>query len=196
MTAEAERQKRSKFGLGALMPVAIFALLAVIFVVALNSGDPSKLPSALIGKPAPETFLKPLEGLNDAGQPIPGIDVSLLAGGGVKLVNVWASWCGPCRVEHPFLMELEKRPDIKMVGINYKDKPSNARQFLGSHGNPYGFVGVDNTGRAAVDWGVYGVPETFVVDGKGVIRYKHVGPLSAEAVEQKIIPAIKSAAGS
>lgn len=196
MVAKAERPKRPSFGLGAFMPVVIFAFLAVLFVIALNSGDPSKLPSVLIGKSAPETFLKPLEKLSDSGQPVPGIDVSLLAGPGVKVVNIWASWCGPCRVEHPYLMELAKRSEIKMVGINYKDKPSNARQFLGSHGNPYSFVGVDDNGRAAVNWGVYGVPETFVVDGKGVIRYKHVGPISAEALEQKIIPAITDAAGS
>ena len=96
------------------------------------------------------------------------------------MVNVWASWCAPCRIEHPLLMELAKRTDIALFGINYKDEPENAARFLGTLGQPFAAVGMDRDGRAAVDWGVYGVPETFIVDGQGIIRYKHIGPLTPE----------------
>lgn len=159
-----------------LLPVLVFAALALLFGVRLFAGDPSKVPSALIGRPVPAFALPALPGLNEAGAPVPGLSVEDLKGR-VTIVNVWASWCGPCREEHPALMELAKDPAFRVVGINYKDQSENARRFLGALGNPFKAVGVDASGRAAIDWGVYGVPETFVVGPDGTIRHKHIGPI-------------------
>jgi cytochrome c biogenesis protein CcmG, thiol:disulfide interchange protein DsbE len=156
-----------------LIPVLLFAGLATVFFVGL-SGEPGKLPSALIDKPVP-TFSLP--GIDQLG--VPGLSDGDLKKGGVTVVNVWASWCGPCREEHPQLMELAQRADITLVGINNKDVPGNARRFLVALGQPFAAVGADVDGRVTIDWGGYGVPETFIVDGKGNIRHKHVGPLSA-----------------
>jgi cytochrome c biogenesis protein CcmG/thiol:disulfide interchange protein DsbE len=125
--------------------------------------------------------LPPLEGLARDGAPLPGVTPAGLKGG-VTLVNVFASWCGPCREEHPVLMRLAQDSRIRLVAINYKDSPENARRFLGGLGNPYAAVGVDAKGRAAIDWGVYGVPETFLIGRDGTIRYKFVGPLTDETV--------------
>ena len=160
----------------ALAPIVIFGLLALIFWIGL-SRDPGELPSALIGKPAPEVSLPPIAGLD-----VPSFDGASLRQGGVTIVNVWASWCGPCRIEHPLLTELSKRTDIRLVGINYKDEPENARRFLGTLGQPFAAIAADEKGRAAVDWGVYGVPETYVIDGEGRIRYRWIGPLTPEAL--------------
>ena len=160
----------------AAVPVIAFLVLLAIFWRGL-SGNPSEIPSALIDKPAPGFMLPPVEGLG-----IPGFDTDSLKAGQVTLVNVWASWCGPCRIEHPVLMELSKRSDIRIYGLNYKDDPENARRFLGMLGQPYAAAVADESGRAAVDWGVYGVPETFVVDGQGMIRFKWIGPLTSQAV--------------
>ena len=147
------------------------------------------LPSALIGRTAPETPLPPLfEGR-------PGLDPALLRAPGVKLVNVWASWCGPCRVEHPALMRL-KAMGVTVHGMNQRDEPANARRFLEELGDPYVGVGVDRTGRAGVEWGVYGVPETFVIDDEGRIVYKHVGPIVNDDLERRILPAIRQAGGA
>ena len=162
-----------------LLPVLIFAGLALLFGVRLFAGDPSKVPSALIGRPVPAFSLPALPGLQAAGAPIPGLSTEDLKGR-VTIVNVWASWCGPCREEHPALMELAKNPGFRVVGINYKDQSENARRFLGALGNPFQAVGVDANGRAAIDWGVYGVPETFVIGPDGTIRHKHIGPLLPE----------------
>ena len=177
----------------ALLPLGVFAVLVAVFYVGLYRGDPSNLPSALIGKPAPEFNLEPLEGLVEGETKIPGLATADLRKGRVSVVNVWASWCGPCRQEHPFLLRLAEDKAIDMVGINYKDQPGNARRFLGFLGNPYSAVGVDPTGRTSIDWGVHGVPETFVVDGTGTIVYKHVGPIGPRALEQKVLPAIERA---
>ena len=138
-----------------------------------------------IGRAAPQVSLPPLEGLAAAGAQIPGFATADLAGtpeAPVTIVNVWASWCGPCRIEHPVLMELAELPFLNIVGINYKDAPENARRFLGALGNPYDRVGVDSSGRSAIDWGVYGVPETFIIDAEGVIRHKHIGPIEPQDV--------------
>lgn len=163
-----------------LLPVLIFAGLAALFFVRLFAGDPSRVPSALIGRPAPAVTLPPLEGLRGAdGTPMPGLSPEDLKGR-VTIVNVWASWCGPCRVEHPQLLDLAKDGSVRLVGINYKDQTENARRFLGALGNPYVAVGVDSTGRAAIDWGVYGVPETYIIGPDGTIRHKHIGPLLPE----------------
>jgi cytochrome c biogenesis protein CcmG/thiol:disulfide interchange protein DsbE len=171
-----------------LVPLALFVVLAGIFLYRLETGgDVETIPSALVGKPAPEFDLPPLEGSS-----LPGLKRADLDGK-VSLVNVFASWCGPCRLEHPQLAALAKDPRISLVGINYKDLSENARRFLGELGNPYAAIGVDTKGRTAIDWGVYGVPETFVVDRKGIIRYKFIGPIDAEALDRVLRPEIEKA---
>jgi cytochrome c biogenesis protein CcmG/thiol:disulfide interchange protein DsbE len=164
-----------------LLPILVFTALAGLFLIRLYAGDPSKVPSALIGRPAPAFVLAPLPSLTRDAAAVPGLSGDDLKGG-VTIVNVWASWCAPCRQEHPLLMELAKNPTIRVVGINYKDNPENARRFLGALGNPFAAVGVDPSGRTAIDWGVYGVPETFIVGPDGTIRHKHIGPLTPEAM--------------
>jgi cytochrome c biogenesis protein CcmG/thiol:disulfide interchange protein DsbE len=163
------------------LPLVAFAALAALFWFRLGSGDPAKIPSALIGRPAPQTALPPLEGLVASGAQVPGLDPAMFKGK-VSVVNVWASWCVPCHDEAPLLTELAKDKRLQMVGINYKDAPDNARRFLGRYGNPFGMVGVDGNGRAAIEWGVYGVPETFVVGRDGTIVYKMVGPVTADNI--------------
>lgn len=182
--AEAGPQPRSRAWLTGL-PVAVFALLAILFYRGL-SGNPADVPSVLINKPVPAFALAPIEGVN-----LPGLASDDLKTGEVTLVNVWASWCVPCREEHPLLMELASRGDLRIVGINYKDDPENARRFLVTLGIPFTAVGADPNGRAAVDWGVYGVPESFLVDGKGTIRLKWIGALTREALAKQIIPKIE-----
>ena len=189
----ANKPQRPRIRLGVAMPLIIFGAMTALFFVALFSGDPSKLPSALIGKPVPEFVLPPVEGLKSGAGPVPGFTNQDLAQGKVSLVNVWASWCGPCHVEHPFLTQLAERGDIAMYGLNYKDSASAARRFLGRYGNPYQAVGQDDNGRIAINWGVYGVPETFIVDGSGAIVFKHVGPLDAEVIERRLLPAVEKA---
>jgi cytochrome c biogenesis protein CcmG/thiol:disulfide interchange protein DsbE len=162
-----------------LLPLIFFAGLAVLFWFGLGAGDPSRIPSALIGHPAPQTTLPPLEGLEANGAQLPGLDPGVLKGK-VSIVNVWASWCVPCHDEAPLLTALGKDTRLQMIGINYKDTAENARRFLGRYGNPFGRVGVDANGRAAIEWGVYGVPETFIVGRDGKIAYKMVGPLSPD----------------
>jgi cytochrome c biogenesis protein CcmG/thiol:disulfide interchange protein DsbE len=176
-----------------ILPLGIFSVLAIIFAFALRTGDPSKLPSALIGKTVPAIELQGLEGLTDAGRPVGGLASADLAGGQVSVVNFWASWCVPCVQEHPVLVTLKERTGVRVFGVNYKDQAAAARRFLGRYGNPYFAVGVDGNGRAAIEWGVYGMPETFVVNGRGEIVYKHVGPITPEALEAKIIPVIRAA---
>lgn len=175
------------------VPLVIFALTAALFAFALRSGDPSKLPSALIGKPVPVMQLPPLEGLVEAGKPVAGFDSARLANGEVSVVNFWASWCVPCVEEHPLLIELKRRTGVTLWGINNKDQTVAARRFLGNFGNPFSGVGVDANGRAAIEWGVYGMPETFVVDGQGRIAYKHVGQITPQSLTEKLIPAIERA---
>lgn len=169
-----------------LSPLAIFLALAAVFLYRLEQGgDPSLVPSVLIGRPAPPTKLPALEGVN-----LPGIDTAELTGR-PTLVNVWASWCAPCREEHPILETLAADPRIRLVGINYKDQSENAVRFLGQLGNPFAAIGVDTNGRTAIDWGVYGVPETFLLGPDGTIRYKFIGPLSEESLKAKLMPEIE-----
>jgi cytochrome c biogenesis protein CcmG, thiol:disulfide interchange protein DsbE len=163
------------------LPLAFFACLAAIFWFRLGNGDPSRIPSALIGHPAPQTALPALEGLLNNGAQVPGLEPSIFKGK-VSVVNVWASWCVPCHDEAPLLTELGHDSRLQIVGINYKDSADNARRFLGRYGNPFGIVGVDASGRASIEWGVYGVPETFVVGREGTIVYKMVGPVTAENI--------------
>ncbi|MBN9454908.1 MAG: DsbE family thiol:disulfide interchange protein [Bosea sp.] len=180
-----------------LAPLIIFGLLAIVFGVGLFSGDKSKVPSALIGRVAPAITLVPLEGLQKEGKPVPAFGNADLANGQATLVNVWASWCAPCRVEHPVLMGLGetdavKQGKVKLVGMNYKDEAENARRFLGALGNPYSAVGVDRAGRGAIEWGVYGVPETFVIGPDGHILDKHVGPLDQAGASRLLQRALKA----
>lgn len=176
------------------LPLVVFAVLAGLFFVRLWAGDPSRIPSALTGQKAPALNLPPLAGLTDKGTPVPGI-VSADLAGKVLLVNVWASWCVPCREEHPVLMSLSRDPRLVLVGLNYKDQPDNARRFLGTFGLPYAAVGVDPNGRAAIDWGVYGVPETFVIAPDGTIAQKFVGPLSEQTVRETLMPLVARLSG-
>jgi cytochrome c biogenesis protein CcmG, thiol:disulfide interchange protein DsbE len=170
------------------LPVLLFVALALLLFKGL-SGDPSTLPSTLINRATPEFTLPAVAGLDR-----PGLNSSELRQGKVTVVNIWASWCGPCREEHPVLMELAKRSDITLVGINNKDDAANAVRFLGALGQPFAAVGADTTGRTTIDWGGYGVPETFIVDGEGIIRYKHVGPLAADALTGRFAEELKKAA--
>jgi cytochrome c biogenesis protein CcmG/thiol:disulfide interchange protein DsbE len=174
------------------LPLVIFIALIALFWYGLREGDPSKIPSALIGRPAPQTALPALEGLVAAGYPVPGLDPSGFKGK-VSLVNVWASWCVPCHDEAPLLTQLAQDKRLQLVGINYKDAPDNARRFLGRYGNPFGMVGVDGNGRAAIEWGVYGVPETFIVGRDGRILYKLVGPVTPENIDTVLKPEIDKA---
>jgi cytochrome c biogenesis protein CcmG/thiol:disulfide interchange protein DsbE len=176
--AEATAPSRSR--LIFLLPALVFVGLVALFGVQLISGkNPAEVPSVLINKPVPAFSLAPLEGLLAEGKPVPGFSNEDLKGR-VTVVNVWASWCAPCRQEHPLLVELARDPTVRVVGINQRDNPDNARRFLGALGNPYAAVGVDPNGRASIDWGVYGVPETFIVGPDGTIRHKHIGPLTPE----------------
>lgn len=163
------------------LPLVIFGALAVLFWFRLGA-DPAKLPSALIGRAAPQTALPALEGLSENGAPVPGLDPAAFKGK-VSIVNVWASWCVPCHEEAPLLTQLARDTRLQLVGINYKDAPDNARRFLGRYGNPFGIVGVDGNGRAAIEWGIYGVPETFIVGRDGKIAYKLVGGVTPENLQ-------------
>ncbi len=183
MSAQAdETATRSRRWL-VLLPLIGFGIIAALFLVRLYGGDPSKIPSALIGRPAPQTTLPALEGLARDGAAVPGLDPSVFKGK-VSIVNVWASWCVPCHDEAPLLTELGKDKRLQLVGINYKDVADNARRFLGRYGNPFSVVGVDGNGRASIEWGVYGVPETFIVGRDGTIVYKLVGPITPENIDR------------
>ena len=174
------------------IPLFAFLALAGLFMLRLWAGDPSRIPSALIGHPAPQTNLPPLSGLERDGKPVPGLDGGDFKGQ-VTVLNVWASWCVPCRDEAPLLVALAADPRIRVIGINYKDQPDNARRFLGRFGNPFVANGVDGNGRAAIEWGVYGVPETFVVGRDGRIAYKLIGPITPDNLGQALKPAIEKA---
>ncbi len=166
-----------------LVPLAVFVVLVGFLLVGLGP-NPREVPSPLVGKPAPAFKLAQLH------QPERMLGPADLKGQ-VWLLNVWASWCVSCRVEHPLLVELAKAKLVPLVGLNYKDKPDEGIAWLKQHGDPYDVSVVDRDGRVGIDWGVYGVPETFVVDKAGVIRYKHIGPVDAAAIEKKILPLVR-----
>ncbi len=191
-SATTEQAGKKRLNVFVLLPLIVFAALAVLFLVRLWSGDPSRLPSALIGHPAPKTDLPPLAGLARDGKDVPGLSNAAFPGE-VTLVNVWASWCIPCADEVPYLEQLSKDKRIKLVGINYKDPTDNARRFLNRYGNPFVAVGVDASGRTSIDWGVYGVPETYLIGRDGTIAYKLVGPVTAENLAQALNPEIAKA---
>lgn len=173
-------------------PAAAFAVIAAVFGVYLwqvgpGGKDITQIPSAMIDKPAPDFDLPPIAGRSD------GLSTADLKGK-VSLVNVWASWCPPCRAEQPVLMTLAKE-GVRIYGINYKDKPEDARRFLETLGDPFARIGADSKGRVAIDWGVYGYPETFVVDAAGRIRYRHVGPINPGQIDSIIRPMLRKAGG-
>jgi cytochrome c biogenesis protein CcmG, thiol:disulfide interchange protein DsbE len=168
------------------VPLILLVGLVAIFALTINR-DPSLVRSVLIDKPAPEFALAPVEGLD-----VPGFDTASLTGA-PTVVNVFASWCIPCRDEHPLLEQLKADTGVRLFGINHSDAPENARAFLRELGNPYDAIGSDRDRRVSIDWGVYGVPETFVVDSAGTIIFKHVGPLTAEAIEAELLPALERA---
>jgi len=187
-----ESAKAGRRRIAVLVPLAVFLALVLLFLLRLYSGDPSLIPSALIGHPAPQTNLPPVAGLERDGAPVPGIDPANFKGA-VTVVNVWASWCVPCHDEAPLLMQLAQDSRVRLIGINYKDQPDNARRFLGRYGNPFGIVGVDGNGRAAIEWGVYGVPETFIVGRQGTIVYKMVGPVTPDNINTVLRTEIEKA---
>lgn len=165
-----------------ILPLLLFAGLAIAVAVPLLRGDdPSELPSTLIDQPAPDFDLPPLPGMEG------GLSARDL-GGEPMLVNFFASWCVPCLAEHPLLTRLAEEEGVTIHGINYKDDPADALAWLDRHGNPYALIGADREGRAAIDWGVYGVPETFVVDAEGRIRYRHAGPITPDVLERELMP--------
>jgi cytochrome c biogenesis protein CcmG, thiol:disulfide interchange protein DsbE len=164
------------------LPLIAFAALVALFWFRLGNVDPSRIPSALIGHPAPQTALPALQGVTNDGAAVPGLDPSVFKGR-ISVVNVWASWCVPCHDEAPLLVALARDKRLQVIGINYKDTPENARRFLNRYGNPYGIIGVDGNGRAAIEWGVYGVPETFIVGREGTIVYKMVGPVTSQNID-------------
>jgi len=182
-------RKSTKILLFAL-PGAIFLAAVAGFFYGLTSGrDPSAIPSPLIDREAPQLSLPPVAGLD-----LPGLDAQLLKGSPVTVVNVWASWCAPCRIEHPQLMALSKEPGVRLLGIDYKDQAAKAVAFIEEHGNPFDAIGFDESGRAGIDWGITGVPETFFLDSDGRIRYRQVGPIDAETLERVILPHVKEIA--
>ncbi|MCQ1837326.1 DsbE family thiol:disulfide interchange protein [Neorhizobium galegae] len=196
MSIETENQPAARKSLARyalpLIPLAIFLGFAAVagkmlYDQDVNGRDVSAIPSALIGKKAPSLALPPLEGSNTAAL------TSAAIGGKLTLVNVFASWCVPCRQEHPILKELANDSRLTIVGINYKDRNDNALRFLGELGNPYKAIGVDPNGKAAIDWGVYGIPESYLVAPDGTILYKKVGPFDERSLTQDLMPAIEKA---
>lgn len=177
-----------------LLPLIVFGAIAVLFLIRLFAGDASRLPSALIGREVPHFDLPAVEGLKDR----PGLSDADLRQGHVTVVNIFASWCVPCQQENPQLLTLSQNPalqkdGVQLVGIAYKDKPENTRRFLGEAGDPYARIGADVSGLTGIDFGVYGVPETYIVKGNGKIAYKYVGPLSPDTISSTILPQIAKA---
>jgi cytochrome c biogenesis protein CcmG/thiol:disulfide interchange protein DsbE len=172
-------------GLRFVVPIAVFALIAVFLLLGLKPGrDPKEIPSPLIGKPAPAFELPSL--LEPSGTWSPQS-----MQGKVWLLNVWASWCVPCLAEHPLLLELGRAGTVPIIGLNYKDRPGDARNWLERLGNPYAATLIDFDGKVGIDFGVYGVPETFVIDAQGLVRFKHVGALTPQVISQKLEPLLK-----
>ena len=197
MNASASPRKRRKkparkaglFSWRYLLPAGFFVVLAVFLLLGLGR-NPNEIPSPLIGKEAPAFELPRLAGVAAPDTSTNSISSASLRGK-PYLLNVWASWCMPCLQEHPQMMALAQRHRIRMVGMNYKDRPEDARRWLARNGNPFDEIMVDAQGRTAIDFGVYGVPETFLIDGKGRIRRKIVGAISIETLQNELLPAIE-----
>jgi len=192
MSEATDAPRKTQRNILVLLPLLTFLGLAALFFFRLGAGDPSQLPSALIGREAPKTDLPPLAGVERDGKAVPGLSNATFTGA-VTLVNVWASWCVPCRDEVPLLDQLSKDKRIQLAGINYKDAPDNARRFLNRYGNPFVAAGTDESGRNSIDWGVYGVPETFLIGRDGRIAYKLVGPITANNLAKVLGPEIEKA---
>lgn len=168
-----------------ILPAAIFAVIAAFLLLGLKPGrDPREIPSPLIGKPAPAFELPQLANPQKTWTP-----ASMQ--GKVWLLNVWASWCVPCLAEHPLLLQVARDGSLPVIGLNYKDEAGAATAWLAKHGNPYLEIVADRPGRTAFDYGVYGVPESFLIDRAGVIRFKHVGPLTPEVMSRKVMPMVR-----
>jgi len=182
-THEAELRERRPGHWRFFWPLAVFALIAVFFAVGLTL-DPREIPSPLIGRAVPEFSLPPVKGRSL------GLAASDLRGS-VSLVNVFASWCTACRDEHPLWMEVREKGVVPLHGLNYKDRPDDAAKWLAELGDPYTRTGADRDGRVAIDWGVYGVPETFVVDKRGVIRHKVIGAITREKLDAELMPLVR-----
>jgi cytochrome c biogenesis protein CcmG/thiol:disulfide interchange protein DsbE len=185
--------RRGWSGALVVLPLVGFLALAALFYARLGAGDASRIPSALLGKPAP-SFDLPTLSMDQAAAAGRFSDADLRRGH-VTLVNIFASWCAPCHDEHPFLLHLAADPalaagHVQLVGIAYKDAAAKTRRFLEAEGNPYALIGMDEQGRAGIDWGVYGVPETFIVKGDGTIAYKFIGPMDDVAIKETILPQI------
>ncbi|MDO8290929.1 MAG: DsbE family thiol:disulfide interchange protein [Parvibaculum sp.] len=172
----------------ALIPAAFFLIVAGLFLAAVFRGDGTLVPSPLIGRAVPVFSLPAIEGVS-----LSGFADTDFGKGVPVIVNVWASWCVPCRDEHAVLSALKTKTDVVIFGLNYKDTSEGASQFLSELGNPFTRLGADASGRVGIDWGVYGVPETYIVDGKGRIVYKHVGPLTMQIVDDELLPALRAA---
>ena len=190
MTDEAAEPRRRR-RLLTLAPLLVFGALALLFFARLYAGDASRIPSALIGQSAPPLDLPALDGAA-------GLKDADLRQGHVSVVNVFASWCIPCHEEHAVLLDLAAdkalaAKGVKLIGVAQKDEPENVRRFLGAKGNPYASIGLDRDGRAGIDWGVYGVPETFIVKGDGAVAFKLIGPMTAESLAQVVRPEIEKA---
>ena len=176
-----------------ILPVLAFVVVAGFLFVSLNKSryiPPDVIPSALINKPAPPVTLAALNAER------PGFGTDDLKAGRVTVINFFASWCAPCRLEAPMLMQLSQSPDFRLLGVAYKDKLADTEAFLAEGGNPFAAIVADEEGRTAIDWGVTAAPETFVVDGKGVIRYRYQGALTPEVVRRELMPAVKAAQGA
>ena len=187
-------EKKGGLNLLILLPLIIFGAMAALFLLQMAKGtDPSLIPSVLIDKPAPEFDLPPLDanyGFVVNGEPMKGFKTEDLKGK-VSVVNIWASWCPTCRDEHPLLLEMNKDERYQLLGLAYKDEEANAARFLKNHGNAFDRVGLDLKGRAGIDWGVYGAPETFIVDKTGTIRYKHIGALTPRSLLESFMPELE-----
>ena len=175
-----------------LAPIIVFSVLALIFLVQLlRGGSSGEIASVLIDRPAPLTDLPPLEGMTANGAQIPGINNATFAGE-ITVLNVWGSWCAPCRAEHPYVLALGNDERIQVVGLNQRDATNNAIAFLMEVGNPYDAIGADLNGRASIDWGVYGVPETFLIDRNGIVRYKMIGPMNERRYREEMLPEVEA----
>ncbi len=189
-----DTESRGGVRLAVLLPLLIFLGIAGFFVWGLVKGDPRHLPSVLIGKMAPQFDLPPLAGITGPdGRQVPGLSSADLKTPGVKMLSFFASWCTGCRAEHPFLMELARKKVIPIVGIAYKDPHEKSLAWLRELGNPYGRIGVDRKGRTGIDFGVYGIPESFFINSEGRIIYKYIGPLDARAWRTIVTPRLQEA---
>ncbi|MBV8800635.1 MAG: DsbE family thiol:disulfide interchange protein [Alphaproteobacteria bacterium] len=170
-----------------LIPILVFGGLVYLLFHGLYAPPPDQIPSALLGKPAPHIALPPLD------QQARAFDNRDLAAGHVSIINVWASWCVPCRLEAPMLDRLRLQSGSPLYGLVYKDKAARARRFLSEVGNPFSRIDIDSRGRSAIDWGVYDVPETFVIDRKGIVRLRYSGPITEDVLSEVLLPAIHDA---